>query len=129
MGVGLNLPLFDAGRLDAQVDQVSAQQKQALAAYQKAVQSAFKEVNDALVVLRRSAERDTQLDAQVTAAARALKLAQARYQAGYSPYLEVLDSQRSLNDATLSLLRNRQARLAATVDLFLALGGGWREGA
>ncbi len=129
LGVGLNLPLFDAGRLDAQVDQVSAQQKQALAAYQKAVQSAFKEVNDALVVLRRSAERDTQLDAQVTAAARALKLAQARYQAGYSPYLEVLDSQRSLNDATLSLLRNRQARLAATVDLFLALGGGWREGA
>ena len=126
-GFGLNLPIFDAGRIEAQVDQATAQQKQALAAYQKAIQNAFKDVNDALVNLRQSAEKETELDAQVKAAARALKLADARYQAGYSPYLEVLDSQRTLNDATLSLLRNRQARLAATADLFRALGGGWRD--
>ena len=125
-GFGLNLPIFDAGRLSAQVDQATAQQKQALAAYQKAVQSAFKDVNDALVSLRQSAEKEKALDAQVKAAARALKLAEARYQSGYSPYLEVLDSQRTLNDATLSLLRNRQARLSASADLFRALGGGWQ---
>ena len=124
-GFGLNLPIFDAGRLSAQVDQATAQQKQALAAYQKAVQAAFKYVNDALVNLRQTAEKEKALDAQVKAAARALKLAEARYQSGYSPYLEVLDSQRTLNDATLSLLRNRQARLSATADLFRALGGGW----
>lgn len=125
-GFGLNLPIFDAGRLSAQVDQATAQQKQALAAYQKAVQAAFKDVNDALVSLRQTAEKEKALDAQVKAAARALKLAEARYQSGYSPYLEVLDSQRTLNDATLSLLRNRQARLSATADLFRALGGGWQ---
>jgi len=67
------------------------------------------------------------LDAQVKAAARALKLADARYQAGYSPYLEVLDSQRTLNDATLSLLRNRQARLSGDGGPVPRPGGGWRD--
>ncbi len=127
-GFGLTLPIFDAGRLSAQVDQASAQQKQALAAYQKAVQSAFKDVNDALISLRQTTEKEKALEAQVKAASRALKLAEIRYQAGYSPYLEVLDSQRSLNDATLSLLKNRQARLFASADLFRALGGGWQAG-
>lgn len=127
-GFGLNLPIFDAGRQSAQVDQVSAQQKQALVTYQKAVQNAFKEVNDALVSLRQSVEKEKNLDVQVKAASRALHLAEARYQAGYSPYLEVLDGQRTLNDATLSFLKSRQASLAASADLFRALGGGWREG-
>ena len=48
-----------------------------------------------------------------------------RYEAGYSAYLEVLDAQRSANDAELAFLRNRQAHLAASVDLMKALGGGW----
>jgi outer membrane protein, multidrug efflux system len=55
-----------------------------------------------------------------------LRLANARYEAGYSPYLEVLDAQRTANDATLAYIRNRQLQLAAAVDLFKALGGGWK---
>ena len=51
---------------------------------------------------------------------------QARYDAGYSPYLEVLSAQRTANDATVAWIQNRQARLTATVDLFKALGGGWK---
>ncbi len=125
-GFGLSLPIFDAGLRAAQVEQATAQQKQALISYQKAVQSAFKDVNDALVSLRQTAEKDLATTEQVSAAQQALKLAELRYQAGYSPYLETLDAQRTLNDATLSALKNRQARLAAAVDLFKALGGGWQ---
>lgn len=126
-GFGLALPIFDAGARSAQVDAVSAQQKQALAAYQKAVQSAFREVKDALVSLQQTAQKDEATALQVGAAKRALRLAEARYQSGYSPYLETLDAQRTLNDATFAALKNRQARLAAAVDLFKALGGGWQD--
>jgi len=126
-GFGLSLPIFTAGRLSAQVDQATAQQKQALANYQKTVQSAFKDVRDALVTLRQTAEKDEALGAQVQAATKALSLAQTRYDSGYSPFLEVLDAQRTANDATQNALKNRQARLSAAVDLFRALGGGWKD--
>lgn len=127
LGYAANLPIFDAGRLSAQVDQAQAQQKQALAAYLKAVQSAFKDVDDALVTLRQTAVKDEAQTQQAEAAQRTLQLAEARYTAGYSPYLEVLDAQRTYDDAAMSLLRLRQARLGASVDLFRALGGGWAE--
>ena len=55
----------------------------------------------------------------------AAKLAQMRFEAGYTGYLDVLDAQRSVNAALLDQVRNRQARLNYTVDLFKALGGGW----
>lgn len=126
LGPTLFVPLFDAGLRAGQWDQAEAQQKQALASYQKTVQSAFKDVKDALVTLRQSAEKDEATTAQLAAATKALTLSQARYEAGYSPYLEALDAQRTLNDASLSALKNRQARLAAAVDLFKALGGGWK---
>lgn len=127
LGLGLTLPIFDAGANEARVDQATARQKQALAAYQKAVQTAFTEVNDALVGLRENAEGETAQDARVTAAEQALKLANDRYEAGYSGFLEVLDAQRTVNDARLAYIGTRQSRLAAAVDLFKALGGGWKE--
>jgi multidrug efflux system outer membrane protein len=127
LGAGLVLPIFDAGANEARVDQATARQKQSLAAYQKAVQNAFKEVNDALVGLRENAEGEAAQDARVAAADQALKLAQTRYEAGYSGFLEVLDAQRTLNDARLAHIATRQSRLAAAVDLFKALGGGWKE--
>ncbi|HSF71265.1 MAG TPA: efflux transporter outer membrane subunit, partial [Methylotenera sp.] len=61
-GLSLYLPIFDAGKLDARVDQATAQQKQALAGYEGAIQNAFREVNDALVNLRQNAEREAALD-------------------------------------------------------------------
>jgi len=127
LGLGLALPIFDSGANEARVDQATARQKQALAAYQKAIQTAFKEVNDALVGLRENAESETAQDARVTAADQVLKLAQDRYEAGYAGFLEVLDAQRTLNDARLAYIGTRQSRLAAAVDLFRALGGGWKE--
>jgi len=63
----------------------------------------------------------------VDAAANALRLATRRYEVGYSPYINVLDAQRSLNLSQLALIRNRQNQLASAVDLMKALGGGWKD--
>jgi len=125
-GLSLNLPIFDSGRLNARVDQANAQQKQALISYEAAIQSAFKEVNDALVSVRQNTERETELAKSRDASSKALQIAENRYKAGYSAYLDVLDSQRTYNESALAFVQSRQARLAATVDLFKALGGGWK---
>ncbi|HRH72748.1 MAG TPA: efflux transporter outer membrane subunit, partial [Zoogloea sp.] len=127
IGAGLTQPIFEGGRLRAQVEQVSAQQKQSLEAYRKSVQTAFREVNDALITVRQSGDSEVALGQAMQAAKRSLQLAQARYDSGYSPYLEVLTAQRTSNDATLAWVQNRQARLSSSVDLFKALGGGWKD--
>jgi outer membrane protein, multidrug efflux system len=75
------------------------------------------------VQLARAADADQQN--RVVQARHALRLATRRYETGYSAYLEVLDAQRTVNDAQLAFLRNRQAYLSYTVDLMTALGGGW----
>lgn len=126
LGAGITQPIFEGGRLRAQVEQVTAQQKQSLESYRKSVQSAFREVNDALVSVRQNTEAEDAYTRAMNAAKRALQLAQARYDAGYSPYLEVLTAQRTANDATVAWVQNRQARLTSSVDLFKALGGGWK---
>src|SRR3954463_11558907 len=125
LGAALAGPIFDAGRRDARVDQARALNEQALATYQKAIETGFREVADALVNVEQSGESEAELKARLDAARSALELSTLRYQSGYSPYLEVLDAQRTANDAELAFVRNRQARLAFSVDLMKALGGGW----
>lgn len=125
-GLALNLPIFDSGRLDARVDQASAQQKQALATYESAIENAFREVNDALISVRQNAEREKALLVSESASRKAMDITVNRYDAGYSAYLEVLDAQRVHNEAAIAYIQSRQARLIASVDLFKALGGGWR---
>ena len=127
LGLGAVMPLFDAGRTTARVDQATARQKQALASYQKSIHTAFKEVNDALVSLREYAEADLAQERRAKAAQSSLDIAQIRYEAGYSGFLEVLDAQRTSNDALLAFVATRQARLNANVDLFKAIGGGWKD--
>lgn len=127
LGLGLLMPVIDFGRTSARVDQATAREQQSLVAYQNTLQTAFKEVNDALANLRENALGEEAQAARVEASGKALELARLRYDAGYSGYLEVLDAQRTHNDAQLSLVGTRQARLAASVDLFKALGGGWKD--
>jgi multidrug efflux system outer membrane protein len=121
------MPIFDAGRRSARVDQAEARREQAVAGYQKSVETAFREVADALVNVDRTAGSETELQLRLRAARAALDLSNERYKAGYSPFLEVLDAQRTVNDAAIAFVRNRQARLAFSVDLMKALGGGWTE--
>jgi len=127
LGFGLALPLFDAGRRGARVDQAAARREQSLAGYQRSIETGFREVADALVNVEQSGGAEAELQARLEAARNALELSRIRYESGYSPYLEVLDAQRTANDAELAFVRNRQARLAFSVDLMKALGGGWSE--
>ena len=126
LGVALAGPIIDEGRREARVDQARARREQALAGYQKAVETGFREVSDALTNVQQSGESEAELKARLDAARNALELSTLRYQSGYSPYLEVLDAQRTANDAELAFVRNRQSRLAFSVDLMKALGGGWK---
>lgn len=125
LGYGLALPIFDHGRLVARVDEATAQRQEAVAAYQKAANNAFREVSDALVEVQQQQAIEQNANARRDAARQALHLAKVRYTAGYSAFLEVLDAQRTANDAELAAIRARQARLAASVSLMKALGGGW----
>ena len=125
VAAGLVGPILDGGRYAARTDQAIAQAKQAEATYQRAVENAFRDVADALSNVRLAAEQETDLADRVAQARAALRLAQLRYDRGYSAYLEVLDAQRTLNDALLAFIRNRQAYLSFTVDLMNSLGGGW----
>ena len=125
LGFGLAQPIFDSGRYAARTQAAEARQRQSVATYQKAVETAFREVADALTTLQQTEALEQDLQLRAEAARNALRLARLRYEAGYSAYLEVLDAQRTANDAELTFLRNRQSRLAASVDLMKALGGGW----
>ncbi|HYC37015.1 MAG TPA: efflux transporter outer membrane subunit [Usitatibacter sp.] len=125
IGAGLIGPVIDGGRYAARTAQAEAQARQAEATYQRAVETAFREVSDALSNVRLAADTETDLAQRVDTARKATGLALRRYEAGYSAYLEVLEAQRTLNEALLAFIRNRQAYLAYTVDLMSALGGGW----
>jgi len=127
LGLGIVAPLFDAGRREARVDQATARREQTLAVYQRSVETAFREVADALVNVERAGGSEAELELRLKAARSALDLSNERYRSGYSPFLEVLDAQRTVNDAAIAFVRNRQARLAFSVDLMKALGGGWSE--
>ena len=122
---GLSAPIFEAGKLTALVDVQRARQRQSLASYQKTIQTAFREVADALINVRQYAALESNAQASVDAARDALRLANTRYTAGYTGFLDVLDSQRTVNLAELALIRSRQNLLSASVDLMKALGGGW----
>jgi len=125
LGANLVGPILDFGRNKARTEQAEAQARQVAAQYQRSVESAFQDVADALSNVRLAADQEKDLVDQVDQARKALRLSQMRYQNGYSAYLEVLDAQRTLNQALLTFIRNRQAYLSFTVDLMNALGGGW----
>lgn len=127
--VNLAQPIFNAGRVDAQVEASVARQQQALAQYERAVQSAFRDVMDAVAAQTRARE---QLEAEAERAAaleQALKLARLRYDNGVASLLDVLDAERNLLAAELNRADALRAQQAAVADLVKALGGGWEGGA
>jgi multidrug efflux system outer membrane protein len=125
LGAGLSAPIFEGGKLFALVDVQRARRAQLLANYQKTIQTSFREVSDALTNMRQYAATGRDAQASLEAARAALRLANIRYEAGYTRFLDVLDSQRSLNISELALIRSRQNLLSTDVDLMKALGGGW----
>jgi multidrug efflux system outer membrane protein len=117
--------VFDAGRTASRVEAARAREQQALAQYQSAIQNAFRETLDALVAQRKARETLAAEQSRVEALRAALRLAQLRYDNGVASLLDVLDAERGLLDAELNRVEAQRAQLAATADLFKALGGGW----
>jgi NodT family efflux transporter outer membrane factor (OMF) lipoprotein len=126
LGGSILAPIFEGGRLQARADAAAARRNEAAYAYRKAALTAFREVEDALASVDRTAAQEDMIRAQRDALARALTTATNRYRAGYSPYLEQLDAQRQLLSAELSRVQSRADRLAAVIALYQSLGGGWQ---
>lgn len=124
---GISIPLFTGGRLRDQQAAARARVDEARWSYDQLVLSATREVNDALVAVRTARDQAAAQKIQVEALQRALHLAQERYDGGLSSYLEVLDSERSLFDAELTLAEVQQLQLASAVQLYRAVGGSWEE--
>jgi multidrug efflux system outer membrane protein len=117
--------LFDAGRGRAQVRARREEAAQAEIAYQKAWLTALKDVEDALVGYSADRERQTRLAADLKTSQDTAALADARYKAGLTPFIDVLQAQGSVTQANDQLLQAQAAVLGDAVALYTALGGGW----
>jgi multidrug efflux system outer membrane protein len=124
-GVPIAAPIFTAGKIAGDVQASEAVQRQALAAYRQAIQTAFREVDDALVDQSRTREQLAAQSRQVDALQRYVSLAWLRFDNGYTSYLEVLDAERSLFNAQLSYAQNQGVLFQAVINVYKALGGGW----
>ena len=121
----INLPIFQGGRLKAGLGMATADRDIALAEYERAIQSGFREVADALVQAGSLAKQVRAQQDLVDAATRAEALARARYKAGVDSHLVQLDAQRTLYGAQQALVATRLAEQANRVTLYRVLGGGW----
>ena len=119
----LNLPIFNAGRLSASLSVAETTRDIQVATYEKAVQTAFQEVADALAQRSTLSERMTAQQAEVDAYATSLRLSTERYRSGADSYLNVLDSQRSLYVAQISLIALQLTEQTNRMTLFKVLGG------
>jgi NodT family efflux transporter outer membrane factor (OMF) lipoprotein len=120
-----SLPVFNAGRVRSGVRFSEAQQREFLVNYERAIQTAFREVADGLVEYRKTVEQREQQERLVEALRETERLSTLRYKGGLDSYLQVLDAQRNLFQGDLTLARLRQRELTAIVQLYRALGGGW----
>jgi multidrug efflux system outer membrane protein len=125
IAAGLFQPIFQGGKIRRGVEISEARQREALAFYTKSVQTAFADVEDALVARSTGTAEREALERQVAALDRARHLANLRYEAGESTYIDLLDAERSLFRARLEWVLARRAELGAAVLLFRSLGGGW----
>jgi NodT family efflux transporter outer membrane factor (OMF) lipoprotein len=122
---GVTGPIFDAGRLRAQVEIQDALREQALVAYEQALLTALQDVENALVALARNRERTEALANATESARNAAELARQRYSAGLIDFQSVLDSERSVLVLEESLASSRANGVQELIRLYKALGGGW----
>lgn len=126
LGGSILAPILDSGRLRAQQNVAAARRDQAAFAYRKTVLTAFREVEDALAAIEQNERQLRVVEAQRAEIAQILELAQKRYRAGYSPYIEQLDAQRNLLTAELAEVQARADLLVSNIALYRSVGAGWR---
>ncbi|WP_407658811.1 efflux transporter outer membrane subunit [Methylococcus geothermalis] len=122
----LTTPLFNWGKIRANIDAKKAQQEQSFLAYQSAVLGALKDVEDALVAYAQEKARRAALEQAVASNRLALKLSKERYRSGLTSFLNVLDSERAVYSAESDLVQSQASVSADLVSLYKALGGGWQ---
>jgi NodT family efflux transporter outer membrane factor (OMF) lipoprotein len=127
VGPSMTWPIFEAGRIRANIEVRNAQEEQALLIYQKTVLNALAEVEDALVGYTKERTRHQALTASAQDFALSESLAQERYEEGYGSYLDVLEAQRSLYTAQDSLAQSDQQLIDDLIAIYKALGGGWEN--
>jgi len=118
-------PLFQAGKLRGQVEVRWSQQRQAVFAYERTLLQALREVEDALVGLRKLSQQREEQRQRATAERQVVELAELRYKGGVSTYLEVLDAQRSLFNAEIDDATTASEHARSLIQLYKALGAGW----
>lgn len=123
--LGAAAPIFNAGRTRNNVTLAEALQREAVVNYQRVIYTAFRDVADALAEYGKTTEQRAEQQRLVEALRESARLSIERYRGGLDSYLPVLDAQRNLFEGELDLARLRQRELAAIVQLYRALGGGW----
>jgi multidrug efflux system outer membrane protein len=123
----ITLPIFEAGKLQANLDVATVQKDINVAQYQKAIQVAFREVADGLAARGTYDDQVASLERFTAAQQSSLDLSELRFRNGVDNYLTVLTAQTGLYSAQLTLVQARLARLTNLVDLYQFLGGGWIE--
>jgi multidrug efflux system outer membrane protein len=125
IGPGVSIPIFEGGRLRANLDAVKAQYEQGVAAYVNQVLIAYGDVEDALTDLHAVTDEVGRMRAAVEASQNYLKTAQVQYKQGLVTYLIVIDAERTLLTNQLTLSQDVNQQMAASIHLIKALGGGW----
>jgi outer membrane protein, multidrug efflux system len=120
-------PIFNGGQIRSQIHLAQAQQQQSAIAYLQTVHRAFEEVSDDIAAYNDSRARTVQLKLYENASADSVRLANERYENGYTSYLEVLNAQTRSYQAETSLAQGQLDERLALVQLYLALGGGWQS--
>ena len=126
-GAGVAQPIFNAGRIRAQVAQAEALQREALYTYQKAIISAFQDVENALIDQTKFGQVRTEQGRNVAALRRFRDLAELRYREGATIYLEVANAEQSLFNAELAYVATQAQLFQSYANLYRAMGGGWIE--
>jgi NodT family efflux transporter outer membrane factor (OMF) lipoprotein len=127
IGVSLLAPIFSGGSLEGNLQSAKGRQVELAANYKLTVLNSFAEVENALVNVEATAAREASLAVAADEARKAYELSLARYRAGASDLLSVLDAQRSWLSARDSAAQAQLNRYSSAVDLFIALGGGWKS--
>ena len=120
-------PIFTAGRLRSNVQLAKAQEEIALIEYERTIQTAFREVSDALVQYQKVREVGAEQELLVATLRDRSRMSYVRYEGGIDTLLNALDADRDLFAAELGLVQTRRNELLALVQLYRALGGGWQQ--
>lgn len=126
-GAQVSQPIFTGGALTGNLRLAKSQYQQALIAYQQSIQLAFGDVSDALIGYAKLHEVRVRQEYSVADLQESVRLSISRYTGGITTYLEVLDGQRSLFEAELTLAQARGSEYQSLVQLYKVLGGGWQQ--